>query len=266
MTGQNFISSFGAQFLALILSFMIVHLVYATLVRPSANEILQDRAERLAAGVQFVPERSLYVTLRDYEQETCFVLMIWALAIMGLKGGNVMRERRLLKADLVPVGEGVSILQQDTRGYIRPLQALPEHTRERLLPRSMMTALLRFESTHDIQNVSESVNAICENESDRLDSELTMIRYVAWAIPSIGFIGTVRGIGEALSQAYLAVQGDIAGVTESLGVAFNSTFVALVISIVVMLCLHQLQRVQERFVLDAKAYCDEKIISHMQVR
>ncbi len=264
--GRNFISSFWTQLLTLILSFMVVHLVYATLIRPSANEILQDRTERFAVGEQFVPERSLYVTLRDYEQETCFVLMIWALAIMGFKGWDIMRERSLLKMELVPIGEGMSILQQDTRGYIRPIQALPEPTRERLLPRSMMTALLRFESTQDIQSVSESVSAICTSESDRLDSELAMIRYVAWAIPSIGFIGTVRGIGEALSQAYLAVQGNIAGVTESLGVAFNSTFVALVISIVVMLCMHQLQRVQERFVLDAKAYCDEKLISHMQVR
>ena len=61
-----------------------------------------------------------------------------------------------------------------------------------------------------------------------------MIRYISWAIPSIGFIGTVRGIGEALGQADIAVQGDISGVTQSLGVAFNSTFIALLISIFLM--------------------------------
>ena len=85
-----------------------------------------------------------------------------------------------------------------------------------------------------VQDVSEAVRTICESESDRLDSELSMVRYIAWAIPSIGFIGTVRGIGDALGQAYKAVEGDIAGVTASLGVAFNSTFVALVISIIIM--------------------------------
>ena len=117
-----------------------------------------------------------------------------------------------------------------------------------------------------MQNVAESVKAACESENDKLDSELSVIRYIAWAIPSIGFIGTVRGIGEALSQAYLAVQGDIAGVTESLGIAFNSTFVALVISIIVMLCVHQLQRVQEQLVIDSQTWCDENLIRHMQVR
>ena len=97
-------------------------------------------------------------------------------------------------------------------------------------------------------------------------SDLSMIRYIAWAIPSIGFIGTVRGIGDALGQAYRAVEGDIAGVTASLGVAFTSTFVALVISIVIMFLVHQLQLIQERVVLDTQTYCDEKLIRHMQVR
>jgi biopolymer transport protein ExbB/TolQ len=100
-------------------------------------------------------------------------------------------------------------------------------------------------------------------ESDRLDSELSMVRYIAWAIPSIGFIGTVRGIGDALGQAYKAVEGDISGVTVSLGVAFNSTFVALVLSIIIMFCLHQLQLAQERLVLDSQRYADKRLLRHL---
>lgn len=91
-----------------------------------------------------------------------------------------------------------------------------------------------------------------------------MIRYIAWAIPSIGFLGTVRGIGQALGQAHKAVQGDIAGVTQSLGVAFNSTFIALLISIVVMFLMHYLQLTQERIVLDTEEYCDNRLIQHLQ--
>jgi len=105
---------------------------------------------------------------------------------------------------------------------------------------------------------------VLETESDRLDSELSMVRYIAWAIPSIGFIGTVRGIGEALGQAHKAVQGDIAGVTASLGVAFNSTFIALVISILVMFLMHQLQLIQERLVLDTHSYCDTRLLRHLK--
>jgi biopolymer transport protein ExbB/TolQ len=149
---------------------------------------------------------------------------------------------------------------------MRPLQALPEETRDYLLPRTLLAALQRFASTRNVQDVSEAVHAVCESESDRLDSELSMVRYIAWAIPSIGFIGTVRGIGDALGQAHQAVEGDIAGVTESLGVAFNSTFIALVISIIVMFLMHQLQLLQDRLVLDTHGYADARLIRHLQVR
>ena len=91
-----------------------------------------------------------------------------------------------------------------------------------------------------------------------------MVRYIIWAIPSIGFIGTVRGIGEALGQAHKAVEGDILGVTLSLGVAFNSTFVALIISIFIMFLMHQLQLLQERLVLDSQRYCDVSLLCHLK--
>ena len=67
-----------------------------------------------------------------------------------------------------------------------------------------------------------------EVAADQQESELSMLRYLVWAIPSIGFIGTVRGIGVALQRADEALTGDISGVTSALGVAFNSTLVALI--------------------------------------
>ena len=61
------------------------------------------------------------------------------------------------------------------------------------------------------------------------------------------------------------MEGDISGVTESLGyVAFNSTFIALLISIVLMFLVHQLQLNQERLVFDSENYVDEHLIRHMQ--
>jgi biopolymer transport protein ExbB/TolQ len=92
-----------------------------------------------------------------------------------------------------------------------------------------------------------------------------MVRYIAWAIPAIGFIGTVRGIGMALSEAYRAVEGDIAGVTDALGVAFNSTLVALLLSIVLMFLVHQLQLAQERLVLGAQSYCEDRLLPHLKL-
>ena len=263
---KSFSFEFVYQIAALIVAVIIVHLIYVTLIRPNAEAILTEQATRAEQGEAFVPDRSLFVVLRDYEQESCFILMLWAMSIMGLKARNSFRERNMLGNRFIEVSEGMSILPEDTREYSRPIQALPDVTRHHLLPRVLLAALQRFSSTRNVQDVSDAVRGVCETESDRLDSELAMVRYIAWAIPSIGFIGTVRGIGDALGQAYRAVEGDIAGVTTSLGVAFNSTFVALVISIVIMFLMHQLQLVQERLVLDTQNYCNDNLVRHMQVR
>ena len=58
---------------------------------------------------------------------------------------------------------------------------------------------------------------------------------------------------------------DSVGVTVSLGVAFNSTCVALVVSILLMFLLHQLQLVQDRLVLDTQNYCDDNLVRYLQV-
>lgn len=254
------------QATALVVAVILVHLVYLTVIRPNADAMIAAQAELAAQGGDYIPVRSLYVVLKDYEQESCFVLMFWAIAIMGYKGRNALRERGLLTEDIVHVSDGLSILPEDTREYTRAIQALPEETQNYLLPRALMAALQRFASTRNVQDVSEAVKSICDSESNRLDSELAMVRYIAWAIPSIGFIGTVRGISDALGQAYKAVEGDISGVTASLGVAFNSTFTALVISILIMFLMHQVQLVQERLVLDSQNYCDHRLLRHLQVR
>ena len=263
---HNIPFEFLFQVFALVISVIVIHGMYVSVVRPRAAEVLAEQRAQLAVDKDFVPERSIYVLIRDFEQETCFILMLWAMAIMGYKAVEGISERKMLFRDLIPVNEGMSILPEDTRQFSRPVQALPEQERDYLLPKALLTALHRFRSTRNIQDVSTSVRTVCESESERLDSELSMVRYIAWAIPSIGFIGTVRGIGEALSQAHQAVEGDISGVTESLGVAFNSTFVALLLSIVLMFLLHQLQLRQERLVLEAQNYCDERLVQHLQVR
>ena len=262
----RFSTEFVYQIFSLLLAIIIVHAIYVAVIRPNAEAFLKEEAARMATDKDYVARRNVYVVVKDYEQEACFILMLWALAIMAYKAEVVANERRLLQKDLIPLAEGLRILPEDTRDVSRQIQALPAKVQNYLLPRALLTDLHRFGSTRNIQDVSTATRSICQSESERLDTELSMVRYIAWAIPSIGFIGTVRGIGAALGQAHQAVEGDITGVTESLGVAFNSTLIALLISIVLMFLVHQLQLSEERLVLDTETYCNQRLIRHLQVQ
>jgi biopolymer transport protein ExbB/TolQ len=235
-------------------------------VRPNAESTIRHHAEMAAAGEDYEVPRSFFIVIKDLEQEACFILMIWALAIMGYKTRSAMREQKMFSSSLISISEGSRVLPEDASQLARPLQSLAEGQRSLLLPRALQTALTRFQVTDSVQSATDAVNVVCNNENDRLDSELSMVRYITWAIPSIGFIGTVRGIGAALGQAHEAMQGNIAGVTSSLGVAFNSTFIALLISMVVMFFMHQLQLIQERLVLDSHAYCENNLLRFLKAK
>jgi len=259
-------SEFLFSLFALIVIAITVHAVYVTIVRPRAAMVLAEQRAAMKKDPNYVAERSIYVVLKDWEQEAEIILGLWALAIIGYKTWHTRRERALLARDLVNVPEGMRILPEDTREYARPIEALPPAEAECLLPRALLVSLYRFGATRNVQDVSEAARTVCGAEAERLDSELSMLRYIAWAIPAIGFIGTVRGIGDALGEAHRAVTGDVSGVTEGLGTAFNSTLAALLISIVLMFLLHQLQLAQERLVLDSETYLDRNLIRHMQIR
>ncbi len=253
------------QVFSLLTAFILVHGAYMTVIRPQADAFLSNEYSQMAEDPQHVQQRNFYVVLRDYEQEACFVLMFWALTIMTYKGVAVFRQQRQLEVDLLQLPAGLPIGPEDTRELLSRLDELPSQTRDFLLVRAMRTAIGRFAATRNVQDSATALRSVCDSEGDRLESELSTIRYIAWAIPSVGFIGTVRGIGAALSQANRAVEGDITGVTQNLGVAFNSTFIALVISIVLMFFIHQLQLMQERLVLDTESYCDQSLISRLRI-
>lgn len=256
-------TEFIYQLFALLIAFIMVHAVYVALIRPNAETFLENQYALMQADPEYVVEQSMYVVLKDYEQESCFVLMLWALAILGFKGLSTYRQQSLLVTDVINHGKAV-VFPDDAPDIITNLDALGPPRRYYLLPRALEGALERFAATRQVQDAANSARDICHAEGERLESELSIIRYIAWAIPSIGFIGTVRGIGDALAQAHRAVEGDITGVTQSLGVAFNSTFVALVISIVLMFIIHQLQLMQERLVLDSGRYCEHHLVRYLR--
>lgn len=253
------------QIFALLISFIIVHGAYVTIIRPQAEAFMTTEQALLAENPKYVQQRNFYVVVKDYEQEACFILMFWAIAILAYKGTVTWKQQTQLEEDLLQLPSDLPIGPEDTRELNSRLDELPGRNRDFLLPRALRIAIGRFAATRNVQDSATAVRSLCESEGDRLESELSIIRYIAWAIPSIGFIGTVRGIGAALSQANRAVEGDITGVTQSLGVAFNSTFIALVISIVLMFFIHQIQLMQERLVLDTESWCDNNLVNRLRI-
>ena len=135
--------------------------------------------ERMLKDPNYVQQRSIYVVIKDYEQEAEIILMLWALAILGYKAIEQRRERQVLEAELLRLADGMKILPEDTREYARQLESLPEETRNLLVPRALLAALARFGATRNVQDASTVAHGVCQSEADRLDSDLALLRYIA---------------------------------------------------------------------------------------
>ena len=113
--------------------------------------------------------------------------------------------------------------------------------------------------------VGASLNAL-RARTERVDESLALLwrryeesyllpRYISWAVPILGFIGTVLGISLAAdgirriigSDAGLSsLSSDLSGAIAPLGIAFDTTLIALSLSVVLTLLLSLVQRDEER--------------------
>ena len=265
------------QALALAVCLVLVHAVYELAVRPAAYEHAQlVAAQGEAAAAELPLWGKTAAVIKDYEQEACFIAMFWALSIMWMKLLKLQFARRLLsqpgrrsEASFLETRDTDLILpqSQDLARFTEVReQARTQGYGDTVLYRAADACLDRFFTTHSVSDATTAMKASCELESERQDTELALVRYLTWAIPSIGFVGTVRGIGAALGQAEEATRGNIGPVTESLGIAFNSTFVALLISLFIMLLLYKLQESQEALVLNSQEHCQRHLLRYMRER
>lgn len=240
--------------LFLIFTVIIVHFIFSGFIRPEANLIIE-----IAKNTQTSIPRNFFIIVKDLEQEICFILLIWGIFLILQKSLKIINSNYLFNIDLIEKKIETKNMAEEVINKLN--NQLDKNLKKTPLIESINLALLRYSQTKNVQNVSDSIKSSIEMLSTKQDSDNAMIRYLIWAIPSVGFIGTVRGIGLALSNADKAISGNISLMTENLGIAFNSTFVALIISLVLMLFFHQLQKLQDENLVDIQKYCEKYLYS-----
>ena len=176
------------KFIALIISIVFVHLIYIGYIRPEAN-ILIEMSRQIG---QSAP-RDIIVIVKDYEQEICFILMIWGCFLIFDSYRTILKNKYLFTVNLVEEENNENFNPE--RIIDKLDNELPRECSSSPLIQTLRMALWRYAGTRNVQNLSDAVESNMEALAIQQDSENSMIRYLICAIPSIGFIGTVRGIG-----------------------------------------------------------------------
>jgi hypothetical protein len=200
------------------------------------------------------------------EQIICYCFFTWAGFILLSRYLEVLRQRQAFKLGLLPTEEGARILPEDAR----PLQRKAEQVvrgKPYILANLVRLALGKYALSRSSQDVSETVRTQAEVDLGRLVSGMATVHFLAWAIPAVGFLGTVRGLAMSMGMAGRVQEGGIeqflAQATQHLDRAFDCTLVALALSLPIMFLIHTVQRDEEALVIDCQQYCLEHLVNRL---
>ena len=172
-------------------------------------------------------------------------------------------ENAQIHAHYLPEDEA-SVLRIEDLGAIRRKVANHFDGENGFLPSFINMAILQLQSTRSIdQAVSVLQTSLGINES-KVEQRYAMVRYLAWVIPTMGFIGTVSHLGNAL-RLVDPNHMNISAVTSALGIAFNTTLIALIESAILVLIQNVVQTREDAAVDNAAEYCLRNLINRLYI-
>lgn len=203
-------------------------------------------------------------------QNAMWLLFAIGLGELWVRFRRAQQEADQFQADLLPDDETVMYRAKDLVPVYRNLTKSVRNRHFRL-QRVILRVVQQFQISKSIDQANSLMNSSLELVQHEIELKYNMLRYLVWLIPTTGFIGTIVGIALALSAAGdLPVLDDSAQVqmwfgkmTANLGVAFNTTLLALVMAAILMLLLHLAQSREEGALNEAGQFCLDRLINRL---
>lgn len=197
-----------------------------------------------------------------YIQALTYFAFVWAWFEVKEKLRVIARERKAFKMNLIPTSEKVVFMPADINNLKFKLIEFDKKEKY-ILSDLLKKACTKFRTSGSLSELIDIVSIQIEVSQEKAEGDQSVIRYLSWVIPSLGFIGTVIGISQSLVYAN---SGDMDKITSLLGVAFDTTLVALVLSVFLMWFVHQLQEETDRFHSDLKEFVIDNLINKIEVQ
>ncbi len=165
------------------------------------------------------------------------------LAALAIKGRDLVRQRSTVRDELVEVApEG----GQHPAEAERLVAALPGDAEdEGYLRRRLREALDLVVRTGSADGLQDHLKYLSDLDAARAAQSYGLVRFVIWAIPIMGFLGTVIGITVAIASLSPTQLENISGVVAGLGTAFDTTATALALSMVLMFLQFVIDRYEQ---------------------
>ncbi len=249
------------------------------------NGLFSDRLAMLAIGLGVVctaaflglapillpPQSALYYLFfnHGWVPYVCVLLFFVAFWMLVLKFPVINREFAVFDLDLLPLEHNQIIDAAMSRKILARINRLNEAQKKRLLVSRIRHALMRFTQLGTAEKLDDLLRYRAETDLAAMESSYAAPRFIIWAIPVLGFVGTVMGISAGVQNFSTLIQNasnlsglrhSLKGVTYGLGQAFQTTMLALTMSLILMLIMSIIQRREDQLLASIDEYCAENLL------
>lgn len=201
-------------------------------------------------------------------------LSSWCVAIMFLKWRKLSLQKKSIKLQVIP-DDSDFVLSPTTvdRVFDRMLE-LVDDPRQFMLFNRISVALSNLRNIGRVSDVDEILRSQAESDEAISESSYVLLNGFLWAIPILGFIGTVLGLSVAIGEfgSVMSAGGNtdallpaLQNVTGGLGIAFDTTLEALVAALVIQIVVTFLRKAEQEFLDDCSEYCTRNIVNRLKL-
>jgi len=194
-------------------------------------------------------------------------LFIWGMTILVMKYKKNQHQGRATLLELFPARIGSEIHSGNVDKFIENIYSTPLSLRDSLFVNRIRKALELFELRADNGEVATYLSTQSDIDANRSVSSYSLLKVFLWAIPILGFIGTVMGLSTAVSSLSMGDNADPAALKESinnltggLAIAFDTTLLGLILSMLMSFPLAAVQKQEEETLTMIDAFCTEKLL------
>ena len=154
---------------------------------------------------------------------------------------------------------------EECGGLLARLSDLPGRMQASYVVRRLREAIQFVGRKGSADGLDSHLRHLEELDAVRMHSGYATLRIIIWAIPILGFLGTVIGITVAIANLTPeALEQSMSEVTQGLGVAFDTTAEALALTMVLMFAKALVEKVENRLLADVDAKVSQELVGRFE--
>lgn len=213
-------------------------------------------------------------TQRGPTQYATALLFFWCIVILAIKWFKLGFQQRALDLRVMPEEAGFVLSTTTVDQVLNRIHESVDDPRHFILFNRLLVALANLRNLGNVGDVDEILRSQASQDEAAMDTSYALLQGFVWAIPVLGFIGTVLGLSEAIGQfsGVLGASKDVGqisaalkGVTAGLATAFDTTLVALLAALIVQLLMTVIRKNEEEFLDSAMDYGLKNVVGRLRI-